>query len=135
MKELTKAEEEVMNVLWKLEKAFLKDILEEFPEPKPAYTTISTVIRVLVKKEFVGYKTYSKVHEYFPKVKKKEYFKNHFSRIAKSFFGGSYTSLLSNFTSGDNLSVADLEEIKSLIDSEIEKKKNNGRTFNYIAKS
>ncbi|MFY0672381.1 MAG: BlaI/MecI/CopY family transcriptional regulator [Bacteroidia bacterium] len=123
MKELTKAEEELMNVLWKLEKAFLKDIIEAFPEPKPAYTTVSTVLRVLVKKEVVGFNTYSKVHEYFPRIKKKEYFKNHFSRIAKSFFGGSYTSLLSNFTSADNLSITDLEEIKSLIDSEIKKKK------------
>jgi BlaI family penicillinase repressor len=70
MKELTKAEEQIMQYLWRMKKAFLKDIVEQFPEPKPAYTTVSTVIRVLVKKGFIGYNTYGKVHEYFPKVTK-----------------------------------------------------------------
>ena len=126
MKELTKGEEEVMNVLWEHEKAFLKDIIEVFPEPKPAYTTVSTVIRVLVKKGFVGFNTYSKVHEYFPLIKKDEYFTKHLSRLANSFFGGSFSSLLSNFTTSDQLSLQDLEEIKSMINNQINHKKEQG---------
>jgi len=97
MKELTKAEEQVMQYIWKLEKAFLKDIVEQFPDPKPAYTTISTVIRVLVKKEFVAYNTYSKVHEYFPLVSKTEYFRIHFKGFVKSFFNGSVSNFASFF--------------------------------------
>jgi len=75
MKELTKAEEQVMHYVWKLKKGFLKDIIEQFPEPKPAYTTVSTVIRVLVKKGFIAYNTYGKIHEYYPKILKNEYTK------------------------------------------------------------
>ena len=77
MKELTKAEEQVMQYAWKLEKAFLKDIVEEFPEPRPAYTTISTVVRVLVKKNFLTYTTFGKIRQYAPTISKEHYFKNH----------------------------------------------------------
>ena len=65
MKELTKSEEQIMQYLWKIKKGFLKDVVEQFPEPRPAYTTVSTIIRILVRKEVVGYKTYGKIHEYF----------------------------------------------------------------------
>ncbi len=78
MKELTKAEQQVMHHIWELNKSFLKDIVEAFPEPRPAYTTISTVIRVLVKKGFVGYNTHGKVHEYYTLVGREEYFRYHF---------------------------------------------------------
>ena len=124
MQELTKAEEQVMNVLWKLEKGFLKDIVEDFPEPKPAYTTISTVLRVLVKKEFVGYKSYSKVNEYFPLIKKSGYFKSLFSNIASKFFNGSHSSLASYFAETENISLAELEEMKLMIQHRIDEKKN-----------
>ena len=86
MKELTKAEEQVMQYLWKLKKAFLKDIVDHFPEPKPAYTTISTVIRVLVKKNFISFNTYGKIHEYYPLLSKSEYFRSHFKRVIKNYF-------------------------------------------------
>ena len=88
MKELTKAEEQIMQYLWKLEKGFLKDIVEQFPEPKPAYTTVSTVIRVLVKKGFISFNTYGKVHEYYAMVGKRDYTKAFFSGIFNSFFEG-----------------------------------------------
>lgn len=123
MKELTKAEEQVMQYLWKLETAFLKDIVEQFPEPRPAYTTISTVIRVLVKKGFIAYKTYSKVHEYYPLISKQEYFQVHFSRIVGSFFNGSVTRFASFFTGSDDLSLSELEEIRQLVDEKIIAKK------------
>ncbi len=86
MKELTKAEEQVMQYLWKISKGFLKDIVEQFPEPKPAYTTISTVIRVLVKKGFVAHNTYGKIHEYYPLVEKSDYFQGHFKGLMQRIF-------------------------------------------------
>lgn len=128
MKELTKAEEQIMQYLWKLEKAYLKDIVDGFPEPKPAYTTISTVIRVLVKKGFIEFNTYGKIHEYFPKVTKNEYFKSHFTSMVKNFFNGSMTNFASHFTNGKNLNLSELEEIKKMVDqkiSELKKENNN----------
>ena len=95
MKELTKSEEQIMHYLWKIKKGFLKDIVEQFPEPRPAYTTISTIIRILVKKGFIGYTAYSKVHEYYPRIGKNEYFKTYFNGILKNYFSSS----VRNFTS------------------------------------
>ena len=125
MKELTKAEEQVMQYLWKLEKAFLKDIVEQFPEPRPAYTTISTVIRVLVKKGYIGYNSYSKVHEYFPKVSKNDYFKRHFKGVVSNFFNDSVSNFASFFTEEGDLSLSELEKIKKLVDNKIKEKKND----------
>lgn len=119
MKELTKAEEQVMQYIWKLEKAFLKDIVEQFLEPRPAYTTISTVIRVLVKKEFIAFNSYGKIHEYFPVVSKEVYFKKHFKGVVKDFFSGSVSNFASFFTSDEDLDLTELEEMKQLIDSKI----------------
>ncbi len=123
MKELTKAEEQVMQYLWKLEKAFLKDIVEQFPEPKPAYTTISTVIRVLVKKGFISFNTYSKVHEYYPLVSKGEYFKSRFKSVVKNFFNGSVSNFASMFTEGDDVSLSELEKIKKIVEDKINENK------------
>ena len=82
---LTKAEEQVMQILWDEKEGFVKDLLQHFPEPKPAYTTISTVIRVLVKKEFISFNTYGKIHEYFPLVEKNVYFYDCFIHLFKVF--------------------------------------------------
>jgi len=125
MKELTKAEEQVMRILWKLEKAFLKDIVEEFPEPKPAYTTVSTVIRVLVKKKFLGYKTYGKVNEYYSLMSKDTYFSNHIGGVISNFFDGSAKKFASFFTENQNLSMTELEQIKELLENKIDDLKNN----------
>jgi predicted transcriptional regulator len=119
MKELTKAEEQVMLHIWKLEKAFLKDIVEEFPEPRPAYSTISTVIRVLVKKRFLGYKDYGKIHEYFPLVSKEAYFRYHFKEGVKNFFSGSVSSFASFFTDDKDLSITELEKMRALLEKKI----------------
>lgn len=119
MKELTKAEEQVMQYLWRLEKGFLKDIVEKFPEPRPAYTTISTVIRVLVKKGFIGFNTYGKTHEYFPRVSRKSYFGAQLKRMISDHFGGSVVDFASFFTGDQEVDLTELEEIKSLIDQKI----------------
>jgi len=123
MKQLTKAEEQVMQYLWNLDKAFLKDLVESFPEPRPAYTTISTVIRVLVKKGFIDYNTYGKIHEYFPKISKDEYLKGQFDGVVQDYFAGSVAKLASFLTRDKNLDIDDLEEIRSIIDDQISKKK------------
>ena len=123
MKELTKAELQVMQYLWKLKKCFLKDIVEAFPKPRPAYTTISTVIRVLVKKEFVDYRTYGKVHEYYPKLSRQSYFRGHVTSLINNHFDGSMISFASFFTGDENMDLDDLEEIKQLIDRKIDEMK------------
>ena len=120
MNELTKAEAQVMHYLWQLEKSFLKDIVEAFPEPRPAYTTISTVIRVLVKKGYVDFNTYGKIHEYFPLVSRKAYFQKHVKSIINKHFDGSVVSFASFFTGDDAVDLGELEEIKLLIDQKIE---------------
>ena len=117
-KELTKAEEQVMQFLWKISKGFLKDIVDQFPEPRPAYTTVSTVIRVLVKKKFIGYNTYGKIHEYYPLISKDDYFQNHVKSIITNYFHGSVPQFAS-FFANDQLKLSELEEIKQLIEEQI----------------
>ena len=119
-KKLTKAEEQVMQYLWKLKKGFLKDIVEQYPEPRPAYTTVSTVIRVLVKKGAIGHNTYGKIHEYYPLVAKKAYFRGQVKSIVKDFFNGSTPEFASCFTDGQ-LDLSELEEIRKLVDDNIDR--------------
>jgi len=123
MKELTKAEEQVMQYLWRLKKGFLKDIVEQFPEPKPAYTTVSTVIRVLVRKGFIGYNSFGKIHEYYPEIEQENYFKNHFRDLIRDYFSGSPRRFASFFTREGNLNLTELEEIRKLIEEQIKQKK------------
>ena len=122
MKQLTKAEEQVMQVLWELKKGFVKDILERLPEPKPAYNTVSTIVRILERKGFVSYIAFGKTHEYFPLITKSVYRKTYFKTVLQNYFSNSYQSLASFFTSEQNLSLNELEEIKKMIEEEIEKK-------------
>ena len=119
MKELTKAEEQVMQYVWKLEKAFLKDIVKEFPEPKPAYTTISTVIRVLVKKGFIDFNAYGKIHEYYPLITKNDYFREHFKGVVKNYFSGSVSNFASFFTNNEEMNLTELEKMKKMIENKI----------------
>jgi BlaI family transcriptional regulator, penicillinase repressor len=121
-KELTKAEEQVMQILWRLSKGFLKDIVESFPQPRPAYTTVSTVIRVLVKKNFIGYKTYGKTNEYYPLMSKTDYFKSKLKPIITNYFNGSKRDMAS-FFANSHLNLSELEEVKSLIEEKIKKLK------------
>jgi BlaI family transcriptional regulator, penicillinase repressor len=121
-KTLTRAEEQVMQYLWSLGKGFLKDIVEQFPNPKPAYTTVSTVIRVLVKKKFIGFKTYGKVNEYYPLMPKQTYFNSQVKPIISNYFGGSSATFASYFAN-EQLSLTELEEMKDLIEDRIKKMK------------
>jgi predicted transcriptional regulator len=123
VKELTRAEEQVMRYLWKIKSGFLKQIIEQFPEPKPAYTTVSTVIRVLVKKGFISYRTYGKSHEYYPLVSRDKYFKNHFKILVKNYFSNSPQRFVSFFTEKNNLDLTELEEMKIIIEEQIRKKR------------
>lgn len=126
IKELTKAEEQVMHILWMLKKAFVKDMVEQFDDPKPAYNTVSTIIRILEKKGFVSYKSFGNTYEYFPLISKNEYSDTYLGNFVKNYFGNSYKSLVSFFAAGDSMSVAELQEMKMLVDQEIQKKQNNG---------
>ncbi len=123
MKELTKSEEQIMQYLWKIRKGFLKDIVEQFSEPRPAYTTVSTIIRILVKKEIIGYNTYGKIHEYYPLVSRESYLRQQMKRMMKSYFSGSYKQFASFFAGDGDLDIKDLEEIKQMIEEQIETKK------------
>lgn len=117
MEELTKAEERIMQVLWKLQKAFVKDIIDELDEePKPPYNTISSIVRLLEKKGYVNYKAYGKTYEYFPAISKDQYAKTTFSKLFSGYFDNSPASLLSFMVKEEKLSEKDIEEIKQLID-------------------
>lgn len=123
MKELTKAEEQIMQILWDIEKGFVNDILDKLPLPKPAYNTVSTIVRILEKKGFVSHKAYGKTHEYYPLISKNEYTKTYFKGFMKNYFENSYQALASFFTKENKLSVQELEEIKQLMEAEIRKQK------------
>lgn len=123
MNELTKAEEQVMQYVWKLEKAFLKDIVEQYPEPRPAYTTISTVVRVLVKKEYLKFDTYGKVRQYYPAVSKDIYFKRHMKEVIGNFFSGSASKFALFFANNEDLNLSELEKMKLMLEDKIEKLK------------
>ena len=125
MKELTKAEEQIMQILWDLEKGFVNDILDKFPLPKPAYNTVSTIVRILQKKGFIDHKAYGKTHEYFPLISKKEYTKSYFKGFMNNYFENSYQALASFFTQENKLSIEELEEIKQMMEAEIKKQKDN----------
>ncbi len=122
MQRLTNAEEQIMQILWRLEKAYVKDIIKELPLPKPAYNTVSTIVRILEKKGFVGHKAFGKKYEYYVLTDKKEYRKKYFSGFIKNYFENSYKSLASFFTKEEDLSLEELEEIKQLIEAEMNKK-------------
>ncbi|NQZ75876.1 MAG: BlaI/MecI/CopY family transcriptional regulator [Ekhidna sp.] len=123
MKELTKAEEQLMQILWGLEKAYLKDIVEKYPEPAPAYTTISTVVNVLVKKGFIGFNTHGKSREYYPMLSKDKYTRQSVNGLMTSFFDNSAKKFASFFASQEELSVEELQEIRKLIDEQIKQRK------------
>src|SRR5688572_3090849 len=112
LKELTRAEDQVMQILWLLEKGFVKDIIEHMPDPKPAYNTVSTIVRILETKGFVGHKAYGKTHEYFPLVSKNKYSKFYFNNMLKGYFNGSFNNLVSFFANENDLKK---EEIDALL--------------------
>ncbi|MEO9887751.1 MAG: BlaI/MecI/CopY family transcriptional regulator [Balneola sp.] len=122
--QLSQTEEELMQHLWKLEKAFMKDLLDAYPEnQQPAPTTVATLLKRMQDKGFVDYKQFGRSREYFPLVKKSDYFSKHVNGLIRKFFNNSASQFASFFTSETDLSEKELEELKSLIDQEIKKKK------------
>ena len=123
MKELTRAEEQIMQVLWDLEKAFVKDIIERLPPPKPAYNTVSTIVRILEKKGFVGHEAFGKTHQYHPLVSKDRYTKDFLRRFVRNYFGDSYQELVSFFAKDRDVGLSELEDILAALREEIRKQR------------
>lgn len=119
---LSPAEEELMNHLWRLKSAFMKDLLDAYPEPKPASTTVSTLLKRMQEKEFVGYRSYGNSREYYPLVTKENYFSKHINSLIKTFFNDSPAQFASFFTAKTQLSDEELLEIKANIDNLLNKK-------------
>jgi BlaI family transcriptional regulator, penicillinase repressor len=120
--ELTRAEEQVMQILWVLEKGFIKEILEQFDEPKPAYTTVATFLRILEKKGFVSHETFGNAHRFYPLVSKEEYSKTHINSIFSRYFSGSIKDVVTFFSDNNKVSINDIDSAIKLL-TEIKSKK------------
>lgn len=121
--QLSNSEEQLMQHLWKLEKAFMKDLLEAFPEPKPATTTVATLLKRMIDKKFVAYNEFGNSREYYPLVKKTDYFSKHVNGLIKNFFNNSASQFASFFTTETNLSTSELKELQKIINKKLKKKK------------
>ena len=119
MKELTKGEEQVMQVLWKVGRGFANEIMAAFPEPKPAYNTMLTVIKILEKKGFVRHETFCRANRYTATVSKEEYSKHYIGSVVERYFNNSYLDLVSAFAKKENFSLEELEALKKVIDEAI----------------
>lgn len=108
-KTLTRAEEQIMQVIWKLEKAFLREIIEELPVPKPHNNTVATIIKILVEKEFLGITVFGRTHQYYPLISKDAYSKTTMKSFVKGYFEGSFSNAVSFMIKENNLSVEELE--------------------------
>ncbi len=120
--QLSKTEEQLMSYLWELEKAFMRDLLKAYPEPKPATTTVATLIKRMTEKGFVAYKLYGNSREYYPLVRKKDYFSKQVNGLIKNFFNDSASQFASFFTQETNLTKDELEDLKKIIDQQIKEK-------------
>ena len=124
MATLTKAEEKIMKILWKIEKGFINDILEQFPNPKPPYNSVSTIVRVLVKKEIVAFKKYGNTYEYFPLISKEEYRKSQMGSLIKDYYNNSLKQVVNFFSESENLDIDEVDEVMKML-TEIKNKKKN----------
>jgi len=115
LKELTKAELQVMQLLWKREKAFVNELIEEIPEPKPAYNTVSTIVRILEKKGFVGHDSFGKSHQYHPLVGRETYLNGYVGNMLSSFFSGSVSNMVSFLSKKEEISLKEAEEILNIL--------------------
>ena len=111
MQELTKAEEQIMLVIWEKGKCFVKEIIPELPTPSPAYNTVSTIVRILEKKAFVGYHAFGKTHQYYPLIRKETYMKLKTNNLVTNFFGGSVESMMSFFVKEKKININDIDEL------------------------
>ncbi len=120
---LSKKEEELMEIIWNEGKPFMKDIIDAYPEPKPATTTVATLLKRIQEKGFVDYEIFGNSRRYFPLIKKEDYFSRQMKGLIKNFFGNSPLQFASFFTSSADLSEKELEDLKKIVDSEIQKRK------------
>jgi predicted transcriptional regulator len=111
MKTLTKAEEQVMQVIWKLKEGFIRDIMDAVPAPKPHQNTVATILKILVEKEFVGIKVFGRQHQYYPLISKDAYSKAFMKNLVKSYFGGSFSEAVSFMVKENTISLEDLETL------------------------
>jgi predicted transcriptional regulator len=125
IKSLTKAEEQVMQILWNLKEGVVKDVVEGFDEPRPAYTTVATVLTVLEKKGFVTRKKVGNVNLFFPEISKREYTGFQFKTLLSDYFNGSFPKMATFFAKENNLSISELEEMLKITESELNKDENN----------
>ncbi len=119
---LSKSEEQLMQILWRKEKAFMKDLIDAYPDPKPAPTTVATLLKRMQDKNFVDYVQFGRSREYFPLIKKKDYFSKQMNGMIRTFFNDSAAQFASFFTKETNLSKEELEDLRKLIDQEIKNK-------------
>ncbi|MCE7992029.1 MAG: BlaI/MecI/CopY family transcriptional regulator [Roseivirga sp.] len=119
---LSKSEEQLMSYLWELKKAFTKDLLDQFPEPKPATTTVLTLLKRMKDKGYVDYRLFGNSREYYPTVKKEVYFSKHVKGLIQDFFNGSTSQFASFFTNETDLTQDQLEDLRKMIDDKIERK-------------
>jgi len=122
MKNLSEKELQLMNILWGIKKGYMKDIVDLYEEPKPAYTTISTLLSRLIEKKHIGFKLVGRDKEYFPLLKKPVYFSSEFKKMISNYFDNSTSQFASFFTENTDLTVDQLEELKSMVDKQIQKK-------------
>lgn len=123
--QLTNAEEQIMKLLWKLEKAFIRDLLNEFPEPKPATTTVVTFLKRMIDKGFVSYRQYGNSREYYPLIRKADYFSNHFNGIIRDFFNNSTSQFASFFTKEADMTPEELKGLRDIVDKRIASKRSD----------
>jgi len=120
---LTNAEEQIMKYLWKLEKAYLKNILNQFPEPKPATTTIATLLKRMIDKQFVGFNQHGSNREYYPLISQEKYTKGYMKGVIKNYFSNSYKNMVSFFSKHENLSTKEIEEIIGILQEQLDSQK------------
>ena len=119
MKELTKAEDQIMQILWQIKKGFVKDLIAEMPDPKPAYNTVSTIIRILENKGFISHNSYGKTYEYYPIIERDTYRSFYLKNLLRNYFGGKFEQLVSFFAKDNDLNVEDMEEILKHVESDL----------------
>ena len=120
---LTKAEEKIMKILWGIGEGFIKDIIEQYPDPKPPYNSVSTIVRVLVQKEIVGFRAYGNTHQYYPLITREEYSKGQMSKLVSDYYNNSLTEVVSFFAESKKLSKKELDEAMKML-QELKSKKN-----------
>jgi BlaI family transcriptional regulator, penicillinase repressor len=120
--QLSKSEEQLMELIWKHEKVFMKELIENYPDPKPATTTIATLLKRMQDKDFVAYTLFGNSRQYYPLVKKTDYFSKHVKGIIKNYFDNSPMQFASFFTTTTNLTTSELEDLKKIVDQEIKRK-------------